>query len=338
MLALKNQLAAIGIAEGDIANLGTVSENLLVNCVIGGAGNDQLYGGASATQLVGGAGATTFYNYNSNDTVQGGSSGDNTLMLQGDGAITVQQDVGNVNAVDVSIPGQNGNQPWVVGNVGNISHIQFLGVQMLTGATDSVTVEPAVAGGRTGLGNLQGLYLQAGSGADTLDVTNLNLASTLMGGAGSDTFRISTPIPTGSVIDAGTGANELDVTTLPGDVVSVAASNGVTTVNDNGALYPLPGGFQKVVIIGGSGGTTPVIDNLSGSAPNLVLQGGSGANITNNLTANGGNRHVEGRRWGNQRFQCERGGQLHRLGWFQHYAPKPRLVRRRHLSFDSRPG
>jgi Ca2+-binding RTX toxin-like protein len=233
--------------------------NLFVDRLIGGAGTDQLYGGPYATQMVGGTGNDTFYNYHDNDTIQGGN-GTNTLMFQGDGTINLQHVVVNgQDAVSVTV----NDQQWVVGNIGNISHINVIGVQTL-GGNDTVTVN---FGQWAGLG----VYVQAGGGNVLIDASSFQGHATLLGGSGNDTIKIGTQLATGSMVQGGTGASELDIQgSNGGDQVTVAG--GVLTVDgvrESGA------GLQKLVVVGGSGTNTFSSD---GSIPNVVFVGGSGSN------------------------------------------------------------
>jgi Ca2+-binding RTX toxin-like protein len=244
--------------------------NIVVDTLVGGAGADQLYGSpAAATWMTGGTGNDTFYNYNGNDTIQGGG-GTNTLMFQGDGTISlVHVQVGGQDAVQVSINAQQ----WTVGNLGNISRLNAIGMQTLNG-DDTVTVN---FGTWAGLG----VYVQAGDGNDLIDAVAYQGHATLRGGAGTDTIRISTQLATGSVVQGGTGNSELDIQgSNGGDQVTV--TGGVLTVDgvrESGA------GFQKLVVMGGSGSNTFSLDS---TIPNVVFVGGSG---TNALTIQGDNHN-----------------------------------------------
>jgi Ca2+-binding RTX toxin-like protein len=259
----------------------------LVDSLVGGSGNDQLYGRPnSPTYLAGGSGNNTFYNYHPGDTVQGGKGGTNTLMIQGDGTINLLPDSQNTNAIDVNIGSQ---PPLVVGNVGTISNIQVLGVLMGSG-NDTVNIGTGSASTPFTLpAGLTGILVQAGSGNDLINAVSLTNAATLRGGSGNDKILIGYQLPDGRVYDGGTGQSELDIVG-PGGSTSMTASvaNGKLTVN--GVPAPISN-FSKVVIIGGGGTNTftsdgTTISNTNGNATTVVMEGGSGGQ--NQFTAKDG--------------------------------------------------
>ncbi len=265
----------------------------LVTTVIAGSGTDSLYGGPLGTSLtgdVGGTGSTKtfFYNYNPQDNVMGGQ-GTNYLMFQGDGAINLQHVVNNgQDGVDVTAPGINNGQPLLVGNLGNILGIQAIGVQML-GGTDTTTVN---------FGSWAGLqvHVQCGSGTDVVDAsgvradpnTGTQAQETLLGGTGTDTIKISTPLAQGDTIEAGTGNDRLVVVGAGNDTVT--AAGGTLKVNTYSQIPTA--GFQTLEVDGGpaSAGNSNMFTS-DGSIPNVIFVGGSG---TNNFTASGGTNQLIG--------------------------------------------
>jgi len=253
--------------------------NVVVDTLIGGAGNDQLFGNpVLATELVGGSGADTFTSFNGNDTILGGSGGDNTLSFPGDGTFNLQQDAKNSNAVDVSLtPSQGTSQAWVVGNIGNVSNIQNIGIQ--TGAgNDTVNVNSAMLAGLN-------LVVQCGAGNDVIDAPTLEADATLLGGSGNDKMIIGTTLASGGTYKGGTGNSELDIvgSVSGGDHVTVESNTLVV----DGAAENFSN-FKKVVVVGDSGSNT---FTLAGSIPgvSLVLEGGTGPAATNALTVQGDN-------------------------------------------------
>jgi len=109
--AIQNEMVTL------LSQLGA-TEN--VDSLIGGAGNDQLYGNPNplaATFMAAGSGSDTFYNYNSPDTIIGGT-GEDVLMFRGDGNMSLTKDP-NGTDVDVAIPGQNLTQQF--GTITNAS-------------------------------------------------------------------------------------------------------------------------------------------------------------------------------------------------------------------------
>ncbi|HEX4609043.1 MAG TPA: invasin domain 3-containing protein, partial [Urbifossiella sp.] len=285
---LKNQLQAVifqdGLVQDEVQGLLTQIANALditpfaADSLIGGSGNDAFYGNVhGATWMGGGTGKDTFYNFNGNDTIAGGS-GTNTLVLQGDGAITLAQDATNVNGVDVTIPGQNGGQPWLVGDVGkvgnaSISNIQVVAVKTGSANGDTVAIGPSLAALPPGLNGL-GIYL--GSGNATVDASAFTGNETLAAGSGNDVIKIGTVVGAASQI-TGSPTAELDIvdtTSLP-VTVTAAAGLKIGSFQENPAQFAT---FGKLVVIGGSGTNTFTTD---GSIPTVVLEGGSGSNTFN---------------------------------------------------------
>ncbi len=338
------QAYSLGNAQQQVlTELKTVDAELtgtLVDSLVGGSGQDQLYGSPYyPTDLDGGTGSDTFYNYHTDDTVLGGSAGDNTLVIEGDGVINVQPDQQNINGVTVAIGAkQNGTLtngstivtgltdtsqlgigesvtaadipsgtvitainsatqitlsnpatanatelltfavPQIdVGNgVGNIANIQLFEVQTGNG-NDKVNVDLT-----TLPSGLTGLKVQAGSGNDVIDASQLQNAATLLGGSGNDIIRIGTQLASNSVYNGGMGQSELDIVgpTDASQSMTVAVSNGVLTVNGVPAKLS---NFDKIVMIGGAGtniftsdGTT--VNNATGNPTTVVMEGGSGPN------------------------------------------------------------
>jgi Ca2+-binding RTX toxin-like protein len=165
--------------------------------------------------------------------------------------------------------------PEVVGNVGNISNVQNLEVQTLQG-NDTVNVDFA-----TLPAGLTGFVVQAGSGNDLIDATQLQNAATLLGGTGNDIIQIGTQLPSNSVYKGGPGQSELDIVGTTD--LTATVSSGFLYVDTTPANIS---NFDKIVMIGGTGtnnftsdGTN--VDNANGTVTTVVMEGGSGSNTFN---------------------------------------------------------
>ncbi len=341
-IQFENYLNSYTITAGDATNgpKGGFGTKML----IGLTGNNTFHGDPVLPTWMGGNG--TFFNYHPGDTITGGAGTDNTLMFQGDGAVKLTPDAGN--AVDLAIPSLNGGVPFPVGNsVGNVSGIQFVGVQTGDADGDTVTLNFLSNGVLQSLpSGLKGVSVQLGNGNnDVIDAVNFQNAEVLRAGAGSDTIKITGSLPTGSTIQgSAAGSTELDVldptsspvavtggvlkingvplngepgntasgsntitglasvallavgqtVTGPGipagaTVAAILSTSSITisanaTATVNGVPLVFGTSFRKLVVIGGPGSNVFTSD---GTIPNVVLQGGDGANNTFNVTGPG---------------------------------------------------
>ncbi len=258
----------------------TITPNTTLAKTTGGFGTKMLIGVSGTNVFYGDpvlptwmAGDGTFYNYHAGDTVSGGLGPGNTLILQGDGAITLGKDTNSPNAVDVTIPTQNGGQPFPVGNgVGNISGIKIIGVQTGNADGDTVVVNFLTNGVQQSLPpGLTGISVQCGSGNnDIIDAVNFQNAVTLRAGSGSDVIAIGASLATGSDIEGNNaGQSELHVVDTVGHSVTVNRTTGLTIGGSNLDEKTFST-FQKLVVIGGPGNNSFTTD---GSIANIVLVG-----------------------------------------------------------------
>ncbi len=266
--------------------------SFLEDTLLGGTGSGEvtLYGAVGeATYMGGGGGKDFFYNYNANDTIEGGS-GSNTLVLQddpGNNAITLgpDNDTNNPNAVDLAEFTDNG-QTLLVGNAGGVSGVQNLEIQLGSG-NDTVTVSlTSMPSGVHG-----GLSVLCGTGNDVVDASAFTGQESLTGGAGNDVIKVGAVLGSSSQL-SGTPTTELEL-----ELQNVSGYNSVTVnqssiqinsftqsgVPINSADENLGdfGAFGKLVVVGGSGSNS----FSSSGIPNVVLEGGSGAN---NFSVSGG--------------------------------------------------
>jgi Ca2+-binding RTX toxin-like protein len=261
------------LAERQIVNdyLG----GLPADSLVAGSGTDSLYGNPTLpTWMIGDTTAVptstspeivTFYNYHTDDTVQGGN-GRNTILIEGDGSFTISSDNNSsdseaANAVVITLTSAQGGktQQWLLGDIGHpdgdITGVQFIGVQ--TGNADGDTVDLSLntdSSGETSLPpGLTGLKVQLGNGnRDVIDASDDTSAATLLAGTGADTIRVSTKIGAGTEYQ-GNALSELDIVGSGDDTVLL--TEGVLTVDS------LPVSFNSQTGTTTSGSAT--ITNLS---------------------------------------------------------------------------
>jgi Ca2+-binding RTX toxin-like protein len=304
--ALNNALQSIALAEAnELKHLGATAA---IDFLQGGSGTDALYAGADPVWMVGTTGQDTFYispaNYtnfaNNLDTIEGSKPATDTLMFLADENIHVAYNSTNFTDV-VTVNGRA--LPWVEGN-----NINTVGVQTL-GGNDTVTIDSAkfgswtstirvVDGGVAGNSTLEGNVLIdaspfSGGLVTRSDGSTFTETGVFLGGAGSDTIRIS-ELAYGSLVQGGTGNNqynELDVLGANGGAQVIEGIDPLTNqenLQDNG-VWVGGNNFQKLVIIGGSGSNTFQTDGQIGD---VILEGGSGTNV---MTAyNGSNTLIGG--------------------------------------------
>ncbi len=252
--------------DGNDTMFGSPGDDLLTggfgNDVINGdAGNDMVYGGAGGDVIDAGDGDDFIRGNAGNDTINNGAGDDaiqwrigdnNDLVLDADGADTVDIWGGNLN--DVFTVGQNADR-LVVSRSG-----------------ETVTVES----GSTTV-NVNGF-----GGNDTFNVGDLDtltgLAINLLGGAGTDTFNAAGSV-IGSVrltMDGGEGGDAINGTN---ENETIIGGDGNDTINGGGGQDTifgsagndiLSGGFGDDVLDGGTG-----LDTLLGGAGNDSLNGGT---------------------------------------------------------------
>jgi hypothetical protein len=118
--------------------------------------------------------------------------------------------------------------PMVVGNTGNISAIQTIGIQL---GIDNDTVNVGQPGAGFHLPGQLGLSVQGGSGADLINAQSLESPATLVGGSGDDTISVGADfISSGVQVQTGTGPSELDIIGSP-TVDTITVNDFVITAN-----------------------------------------------------------------------------------------------------------
>lgn len=173
------------------------------------------------------------------------------------------------------IPGQNGGQPWLIGNGAaniTINNIQVLGLEppQIPSGNTTITVTSAQ------LANLT-LHIVTGSGTNIVDATAFQGTANFKGGSGPVTFKIGTQLPQGNTYKGGAGFSELDV--IGTGIDSFIIQGGMLLLGTNKASTTITN-VCKVVLIGGADSqlNTFITD---GTVPYIVLVGGSGKNVFN---------------------------------------------------------
>ncbi len=260
--------------DGNDTMFGSPGDDLLTggfgNDVINGDdGNDMVYGGAGSDVIDAGAGTDFIRGNAGNDTINNGAGDDNIQWRIGDSNDLVLDADG---ADTLDIWGGNGGDLFTVG--------QNAGKLVVARSGETVTVES----GSTTV-NVNGF-----GGDDTFVIDNLDtltgLAINLNGGAGTDTFNAFGSI-IGSVrltLDGGEGGDAINGTN---ENETIIGGDGNDTINGGGGQDTifgsagndiLSGGFGDDVLDGGAG-----LDTLLGGAGNDSLNGG-----TNNDSLLGG--------------------------------------------------
>ena len=295
------------VTTGGDANLGSVAADAGIQRVdlLGVAGDSNLTGFDAALTVNGNAGANTV-------TVNLADAGTKTLNL-GAGTDTVNVtaaagavaggtqvnftsgSVGNGSDSNVTLVNAAGNivvndeGTVLVGTIANQFNVVGLDANGAVDATQNrgnfQTVELGTAAGDTltTAGRTGNVYINAGSGDDTLTAAAAAAARHfLVGGAGADTLNITTA-GTGLVVAlAGAGNDTVNVGTNGGQV-NVSLNDGDDTVTFTGALELNTVGANSTTrdtLDGGAGR-----DTLAASSANLTAVDNSVANAVQSISA-----------------------------------------------------
>ncbi len=247
-------------AERSIDITGNAQDNTIYagkagGTINGGIGNDALYGGAGNDKLAGGAGNDTFVygNGQGNDTIADYTAGQDTLQISsgsigktalansnkdvvfavGSGSITLN----NASTKAISLKDNRGS--YTASNTAITLGNDFAGTMDATKYLSSVkTIDGRNATKAVDItGNAQDNTIYAGKVGGTINGGIGNDA--LYGGAGSDTYVISSAFTSDTMISINqteftTGsADVLYLQTLNHDTVSYSLAGGVLTITDN---------------------------------------------------------------------------------------------------------
>jgi len=286
--------------------------------VIAGAGNDTITtaGDTSAddVSIDGGPGDDTMHGGAGGQLIHGGTGDDTVMWNPGDGNDTVEGDDGvdrfvmsGANVNEQFAVSANGSRVRVTRDVANIAQdiagIEVIDLRLL-GGDDTYT-------GGTGLvGLVSSIIVNGGAGKDTLlggdanetlsggpDPGGLN-TDTVQGGAGDDTFPVSSLEPA-EAVDGGEGTDTLAVTgTDAADMFTIGSpGTGQASVMQNFSLTPFASGadIERVSVdaLGGNDSVAPtpaaateLSFDLSGGPGDDTLTGGQ---LPDTLRGGGGN-------------------------------------------------
>jgi Ca2+-binding RTX toxin-like protein len=290
-VTLRNGLnATVNVASGSAGSGITIIGATNSDTINLGAGNDTVTLGSANEVVNSGGGNNTFFVASNTDTAQinGGTTGKNTLVLQGGGTFNLGNSKGlsNIQTIDAQ--------------EGSSSTKQVL--DLLSGLNTTVDVASGASGSTITInGANDSDVINLGTGNDT--VTLGSATETVNGGGGSNTFN-ETASTIGATINGNSTTNVLDIT---GGGTMTMGSNitGIGTVNLNGttgnynftanaiANLVIDGSSQGDTItvgaasqtINGGGGNDHLITNAADAG--AVFNGGAGTNtleITNGGT------------------------------------------------------
>jgi Ca2+-binding RTX toxin-like protein len=172
MQARYNELAVINVTQNDINPYQQVNVDVLE----GGAGDDHLFGSPYHDRLVGGAGNDVIQHSAGNDFVSGGEGAQDQYIVLG----TNQADTILVELVEDAA---GGTPTVVVSQAGMVTRANHLGIEIVgvrsLGGDDTIEL-------RFGLNAAMAAIVDAGSGNDTINLDTFQHHATVDGGEGTD--------------------------------------------------------------------------------------------------------------------------------------------------------
>ncbi len=359
----------ISIAPGFVGTSG--DDNLVgtanADTMLGLGGNDTLNGGAGADIMIGGTGNDTYVVDNAGDVVTE-NAGEGSDTVQSSTAYTLGSNVENLtltgttaingtgNTLDNALTGNSANNTLtggagndtldggagddtMVGGTGNDTYVVNVATDVVTENANEGTDTVQSSVSYTLGANVENLILTGttainGTG-NALDnaLTGNGAANVLAGGAGNDTYIVSTGDTVTEAANAGTDTVMSDVTwtlganlenlVLTGTGAINGTGNGLAnSITGNSGDNTLSGGTGADTLVGGLGNDTYVVDSvgdvvtenanegmdlvrssisyaLGANVENLTLTGatainGTGNALDNALTGNTGNNVLDG--------------------------------------------
>jgi hypothetical protein len=241
------------------------------------SGVDTVNGNAGINTVIASGGALS-----AGDQIDGGSGGDNTLVLQGAGIFNLALPA---TLTDIeTIEAQEGQSSSVVNGVAYASSAQTV---TLRAGENNVTVNVAAANINannpsqptitiTGAANNDVINLATGN-----DVVTMGAGESAYGGGGNDTFLVSASTISNVVINGGTGDSTLWFT--GGGVVSLGSDPNITNIS---TLYLASATTAYTVSAGGASGLTvqdaskTTTDQLTAQGSDQTLTGGGAGKLT----------------------------------------------------------
>jgi Ca2+-binding RTX toxin-like protein len=281
------QLRVVVSYTDDLGTMETVTSlatSVVVNLIVGTAGNDVLNGTAVADEIQGLDGNDILNGLGGDDVLNGGDGEDrlngglgddeligglgNDVLIGGSGNDIMRGGVGN----DVYDVADSGDQVLELASEGNDTVWTSLASYTLGANVENLFYGPS--GNFTGTGNTLNNYIQGGIGSDRLNGAAGD--DTLIGGAGNDVLIGGS----GNDIMRGGVGNDVYEVTDAGDQVLELASEGNDTVWTSLASYTLGANVENL-FYGPSGNFTG-----TGNALNNYIQGGIGSDRLNGAAGN----------------------------------------------------
>ena len=276
----------------------TVSTSDGADTIISGAGNDTITSGSGNDSINAGDGANvvqfTSGNFDLHDTVVGGANTD-TIRITGSNVTVIDSDFTNVINVETLLLTGNGAQQVTLGGAANTAGIRTVDASASNNGS-TINISGTSAGLTVSTGNGDDTItagsgndsINAGSGANFFQFTsgNFTLDDTVVGGANTDTIRIT---DTATVVDADfTHVSSVQTLVLAGSgAQSVTLSfradaAGILTVDataGTASTIDVSGTSAGLTVSTGSGN-----DTITGGSGNDTITGGAGADVMNGGT------------------------------------------------------
>ncbi len=237
-----------------LANINNISTGSGADTIIGNGNDNVVRAGVGADTLIGGAGDDTLYGEAGNDTLSGGE-GNDTLIGGMSSVIDSGIDTADYSATlyyGVTVDLQNGEATGATIGTDKLYGIEnVLGSAQsdtLIGASGTVNTLSGLGGNDTLYGNLEGDYLDGGTGTNTADYS-------------SETASIVANLTTGRAYFTTSSSYDAlvsiqNVLSGSGNDTLIGLSGTVNTLSGNDGADTLSGNLDGDSLIGGAGSDT----------------------------------------------------------------------------------